>query len=141
VHLKIESDIHFLINQALLQAQASEIQSPARLVLDWTVGILFLGTPFRGSKIANSATHRVSLAQSLRKDAYKGLVADLDRHNEKLDQLVDDFGNLIHQLATHIPVKCFYETRKTNITKAVSRGCAKYFPKWKLVSPRPALTT
>jgi hypothetical protein len=116
--------------QALLQARASEDGSPAQQVLNRVIGIIFLGTPFRGSPVAEAAQLRIQVVRSFGKETHQALIDDLCRQNGRLDELVHEFGEFVHRPSSRIPIKCFYERKYTNVTKALGwKSLTNWFPK------------
>jgi hypothetical protein len=57
------------------------------------------------------------------------LIEDLQKNSSRLETLLDEFGVLTKQGRTRkgIEVRCFYETRTTQVWNAVTR--AKFVPK------------
>lgn len=92
-------------------------------ILYATVGIVFLGTPFRGSWEAGTQNAQlwVDLARAQHDEFSQELSQYLRPHGRKdagggpspLDEVVQRFAELIHHEAFKVPVVCFYETRAT----------------------------
>lgn len=88
-----------------------------------TCGIIFLGTPFRGSRGTSSGHHRVTLACLSGKMASHALlnVIDKDLNDGRLEELRNHFCDLVMQRwGSDAPSKvvCFYETEPTQISRA-----------------------
>lgn len=88
-------------------------------ILKATVGITFLGTPFRGSEAATAAEIRIAIARWAGYAATDRLVKDLDLRNGILEDLIVTFTDLLHDPPTRIPIRCFYETKPSNIARAI----------------------
>lgn len=94
-----------------------------RQILNRTVGILFLGTPFRGSWEAGTQNAQlwIDLARAQHDEFSEELSQYLRPHGRKdtgggpspLDEVVQRFAELINHEAFKVPVVCFYETRAT----------------------------
>ncbi|KAK4182712.1 hypothetical protein QBC35DRAFT_395403 [Podospora australis] len=94
-----------------------------RSICKATCGIMFLGTPFRGSRGTSSGQHRVTLACLSGKVASHALlnVIDKDLNEGRLEELRNHFCDLfIQKWGSDAPLKvvCFYETEPTQITRA-----------------------
>ena len=82
-----------------------------------TFGIIFLGTPHRGSPQANMGQIIVNLAKIAFKKPQKQLLETLKQDSYELDTLSEEFSNLHSALKI---VSC-YEQKETEIA-IVSRG-------------------
>lgn len=122
-----------ILAKALLYA--ANRHSPYSHVLDATCGIIFLGTPFRGSRGVNAAQTRVMIAKALGHETNQHLLDILERENGILDEIREEFAELALDL--HLRqwrgddlkriVFCF-ETEKTFIYKRyLSSGFLKVF--------------
>lgn len=111
--------ILFIVNtdQALTQADSSA--SPYNAVLRLTVGVVFLGTPLRGSKAATAAKWRTYVAGILGKETSDSLIRDLDGKSGVLQDLVQKFAVLANSHRLRLPALCFYECRTTEIWRSV----------------------
>jgi hypothetical protein len=100
---------------------ASMAHNEYRHILDATIGIVFLGTPFRGSnKLAmTGAQLRVLVAGAFGAEISTNVMLELDIENGMLQELVEIFARLVSSKDHHIPVTCFFETRITDISKAI----------------------
>ncbi|KAL2868909.1 uncharacterized protein BJX67DRAFT_379844 [Aspergillus lucknowensis] len=97
-------------------------EGPYEYILRATVGILFLGTPFRGSSAASIAQWQVSMGRVLGRESSKGLVKSLNEHDEQLDEIRMKFTQLMRRPKLEMPIECVYETRKTRLLRRVVRG-------------------
>ncbi|KAL8357997.1 hypothetical protein RB598_002670 [Gaeumannomyces tritici] len=96
-------------------------------VLRYTVGVAFLGTPFRGcEKFASTAAElRLLIAQQTSAETGVLHSSDLVSYLKEgsadnasgLDELVQEFSKLIHDRAFKFPITCFFEGRPTNFEK------------------------
>lgn len=92
-------------------------------ILHATVGILFLGTPFRGSWEAGTQNAKIciDLARAQRDEFSQELPQYLRPHGREdagggpspLDEVVQRFAEMLHHEAFEVPIVCFYETRAT----------------------------
>jgi ankyrin repeat protein len=84
-----------------------------------TAGIIFLGTPLRGTKAKKVAEWSTFISGIIGKDDESSttLVEDLAANSSNLESLIEDFGKLTIKYGMEI--RCFYETRKTQVLKAV----------------------
>ena len=62
-------------------------------ILDATRGIIFLGTPHRGSGAA-ALPKLIAIIQGFQ-DVNMGLVRDLERDSQTLDRIGDSFGQIL----------------------------------------------
>lgn len=94
---------------------------------DATVGIVFLGTPFKGSRAQRLAQWLVAYEGFMGERASVTLIRDLDKSTGVLDDLVDQFTREINQRDYHLPLHCFYETKPTNLlNKVLPKRLAKF---------------
>ena len=103
----------------LLLAKALLI--PGASLFSVTKGILFLGTPFRGSEGTGPAEFRVWVASLLGANASSSLLQVLKKEPGDLKELVD---RLVTEMTVAVRdhglmVGMFYETRETDISKAL----------------------
>jgi len=106
-----------LLSKALNLASAS--RSEYHDIVASTVGIAFLGTPFRGTPAASATVVRTRLASIVGMTASDRLVRDLDGKSGVFEDIVQTFSNLVHTWNSQIPIRCFYETLPTNVFRAV----------------------
>jgi len=60
-----------------------------------TRGIIFLGTPHRGSGLTSIAQVVASIAQIALKNPHVDLIRDLERDSQTLDRIGDSFGRIL----------------------------------------------
>ncbi|GAW20848.1 hypothetical protein ANO14919_103600 [Xylariales sp. No.14919] len=112
-----------LLIKALHRAQeAPDYQD----IFEFTVGAVFLGTPFQGSdqSFYNAAQVRINVALSAGGEVSKQMVEYLnnsDGERRELDELVQRFRELHRQKAYEFPMICFYETQETDFTKVIDK--------------------
>ena len=100
-----------VVQKALLHSD----ESPEVLyndIVDSTVGVIFLGTPHRGSTIADWAGLGADFAHAV-KDVNQAIVKLLKRESEILLQLRDSFLKLVRRRAEKhkqpLNIKCYFE--------------------------------
>jgi hypothetical protein len=76
-----------------------------------------MGTPFRGSKAGGAAETRVLVASLIGGTSCDKLVKDVDGKSGVFDEIVEVFSGLVWK--AKIPIRCFYETQKTNVARAI----------------------
>lgn len=74
-----------------------------------TIGIVFLGTPLRGSEETTWGITMANCASALGAGSDKKLLETLQPDSERLDNLLDDFCKIVRLQG--IDVTCFYETK------------------------------
>ncbi|KAK6332351.1 hypothetical protein TWF696_003069 [Orbilia brochopaga] len=116
-------NIHGTRHRALLLAEKSKFPAWQR-ILDGTKGIVFLGTPFRGSEGLDAARFRVIVANLLGHGMSSQLLLKiLDKEPGDLEELTDEFVRLAlaRDKIEHIPITMFYETEKSDVMNAVPK--------------------
>ncbi|EPE31353.1 alpha/beta-Hydrolase [Glarea lozoyensis ATCC 20868] len=108
-----------LITQAL-QMAASESEKYIQL-LQYTKGVIFLGTPLRGTRVKSPAEWRVFISAmwDANHEPSTTLLEDLGENSSNLESIVEAFGK--STIKHEIEIRCFYETRTTQILNAVLR--------------------
>ncbi len=110
------------IPQALCKAFEYHMQSrQPRIapIFRATAGIIFLGTPHRGSDKAAWARLVTKLAAAIGHDRNDRVIAALSRGSEILERLQDSFNGLLH----HITVYSFFEALAV---KGAGKACIFY---------------
>ena len=82
-----------------------------------TAGVMFLGTPLRGTKAASQAQWLGYTNGLLGKETSETILSSLEDNNSHLHDITEDFATLAKD--RRLPVRCFYETRATNIVRKV----------------------
>jgi hypothetical protein len=111
-------------NQALLTASRKTVHK--KLVFDQTAGVIFLGSPLRGTKAATFAGWKNFVFGILgsKQESSCTLLDDLKANSSRLETLVAEFGKLTMQsrMQAGMEIRCFYETRKTQVFNSISRN-------------------
>ncbi|KAI4714817.1 hypothetical protein J4E89_000498 [Alternaria sp. Ai002NY15] len=102
-----------VVKKALLNSQDSNIDSIAPLVDD-TRGIVFMGTPHCGSKLADIASLLAKIVHAcIFQQANTSMINELQSQNPQLNELQNHFHRLLVKRMKEdsaIEVRCFYET-------------------------------
>jgi hypothetical protein len=97
-----------------------------RAVFDQTAGVIFLGSPLRGTEAATFAGWKNFVYGIL--DPNQGssstLLSDLEVNSTRLENIVAEFGKLTVQsrMQAGMEIRCFYETQETEVSNAISRN-------------------
>ena len=86
-----------------------------RHIASSTCGIVFLGTPFRGSKASSWGVIMTNCASVLGLGSDNRLLKTLKEGSERLDTLLQDFVYMAKIYAMRL--ECFYETKGTFLGK------------------------
>ncbi|KAI2468563.1 hypothetical protein F4781DRAFT_397638 [Annulohypoxylon bovei var. microspora] len=105
---------------------ASHIHSKYLGILKSTSGIVFLGTPFRGSheSFYTATDLRLTVAISMAAETSGMLLKYLQsNHNEddQLEELFQGFCEMVKQFHSKIETMCFYETHRTDFSKIITQ--------------------
>jgi Putative serine esterase (DUF676) len=106
-----------VIEEALLYAYR-EIKNNLKYITLNTCGILFLGTPHRGSKASSWGKMLAKGASVLGFGSEIRLLQTLERSSERLDLLLTDFSAMAREL--RLEIVCFYEVLETQLGKPYS---------------------
>lgn len=98
-------------------------------LLHYTMGIVFLGTPFKGANGIGAAQLRILVSSAMGNECSDRLLNHLERDNTYLFKLVNEFS-VFAQNKMKISIWCFYETRKSNIARGALPPWAANFLKW-----------
>ncbi|KAH8880627.1 hypothetical protein GQ53DRAFT_669415, partial [Thozetella sp. PMI_491] len=94
-----------------------------RGILRSTVGIAFLGTPFRGAheSFCTANQLRISVAMQASGEASSDLIRYLQKDNggRELDESIQRFCEMVENEEYKFPMVCFYETQRTDFTKVL----------------------
>lgn len=107
--------------QTLVSAKLHEEDYPA--IIRSVAGVVFLGTPRRGSNSQSKASVLASIASSMALGEHSNLLKVLDKDSEILADLLHDFTRTVNTVA--IPLFCFFEQHKSDIAKVVKFKGAK----------------
>ena len=82
-----------------------------------TAGVIFLGTPLRGTSVANVAQWIAYLHGLWGKEISSTLLKGLEEKESYLDNVIQGFAGVA--ITQQIQIRCFYETRQTQVANAV----------------------
>ncbi|KAL8819763.1 MAG: hypothetical protein Q9191_007661 [Dirinaria sp. TL-2023a] len=99
-----------------------------KTLLHSIAGVLFLGTPLRGTATASIAQWIAGLRGFMGKETSKILLQGLEENGSALDNMVQNFAEMARR--RNLDMRFFYETRVTQIGNAVmNRFIANHLPK------------
>lgn len=101
-----------VVARALTLPSSDDSRDP---LLEMVSGIVFLGTPFRGSHGIAQARQIALAARAIGKDSSDALLDAVVPGSEELLDLTDSFSRMASDLKVNIT--CFYEEHRTNILK------------------------
>ena len=78
-------------------------------------GIIFLGTPHRGSQTQSKASIIAKIASILGQGEQSSLLKAVEKDSEMLNDLVHDFTRVVNKAS--IELFCFFEQQKSDVTK------------------------
>ncbi|KAI4194041.1 MAG: hypothetical protein LQ346_003773 [Caloplaca aetnensis] len=117
-----------VIEKALVSAKLHEEDYPS--VIRSVAGVIFLGTPHRGSNSQSKASVLASIASSVALGEHSNLLKVLDKDSETLADLLHDFTRTVNTIA--IPLFCFFEQHKSDIAKVLKfKGSKMLMPTFK----------
>ncbi|KAI9672821.1 MAG: hypothetical protein M1831_000257 [Alyxoria varia] len=124
-----------VVAQALERAFRSETKYAD--LLKNTAGVIFLGSPLRGTATAGPAQQLAYLRGAFGKSTSETLLNGLKENDVHLRTVIQDFAE--GAISRKLQIRCFYETQQTNIANAaMNRWIAQIFPKTMLVSRESA---
>ena len=108
--------------KALLSAKLRE--SSRQSIFDPTIGVAFLGTPFRGTGeiTAQGLLHAAVAANS---DVQPAVLDHLKREDASLNYVVQEFTRLCKDVSVHLNVVCFYEQKETKVGRIVGESALR----------------
>jgi protein SERAC1 len=74
-----------------------------------TIGIIFLGTPHRGSDVASLPQVAFNVLKAFGKQGNKDLLELFDRNSTELENISRDFAEWVNKNRSHFNMMCFYE--------------------------------
>lgn len=101
--------------QALVSAKLHEEDYP--FVIKSVAGIVFLGTPHRGSNSQSKASVIASIASSVALGEYSSMFKVLDKDSEILADLLHDFTRTVTTIG--IQIFCFFEQHKSDVARVL----------------------
>lgn len=108
----------------MLNAARAEVVPHLKEIYNATYGIIFLGTPHRGSSIASLGTMAHNASKVLWKRPNTAVLQDLERHSTTLERVGKGFGQILVERMNSRPVEVhsFFEEKPT---KGVMVGGSK----------------
>ncbi|KAK5637232.1 hypothetical protein RRF57_012944 [Xylaria bambusicola] len=106
--------------QLFVHGEQSNDDLSAKAIVKNICGLLFLGTPFRGSVVAGPAESVRRILQLLGADTQETTLKSLGLNSEKTNELTRSFSNLFIKRKTsndQVHAFFFYETLTTQLTK------------------------
>ncbi|RDW57837.1 hypothetical protein BP5796_12638 [Coleophoma crateriformis] len=108
-----------VIVQALVKAHRNEKTYTS--FLHSILGVVFLGTPLRGTPLTTAAEREIFVRGILGETtSSKTLLSEIKELSNTLEALVDDFADMAREL--NYEIRCFFETKKTQIIRRVFRS-------------------
>ena len=101
--------------QALVSAKLHLEDYPD--VIKATAGVIFLGTPHRGSNSQSKAAVIATIVSALGCGENSNLLKAVEKDSEMLNDLLHDFTRTVNIAA--IPLFCFFEQHKSDIAKVL----------------------
>ncbi|KAH6705268.1 hypothetical protein BKA61DRAFT_492791, partial [Leptodontidium sp. MPI-SDFR-AT-0119] len=95
-----------------------------KAVFNQTASVIFLGSPLRGTKAATFAGWKFVFGiLDPTQESSCTLLDDLKANSSRLENLMAEFGKLTVQspIQAGMEIRCFYETRKTQVFNSISR--------------------
>jgi len=118
-----------VIEKALVDAKLSPEDYPG--IITSTTGIIFLGTPHRGSQSQPKAELIATIASAAGLGEKSSLLRTLQPDSEALNDLLYDFSRVVN--IASIPLFCFFEQRKSAVAKAiVPRAVRPFIPDYQV---------
>jgi hypothetical protein len=103
------------VAQALVISSNRAVEAHLHIISELTHGVLFLGTPHRGSDLAWWASKLAQIV-GIVKQTNSSVVSQLSKGSSELDRIQVDFDFLLrNRLAIGLPeiqLKCFFEEKK-----------------------------
>lgn len=101
-----------------------------------TAGVVFLGTPHRGSNSQSKASVIASIASALSLGEHSSLLKMVEKDSEMLADLLHDFTRTVNTIS--IPLFCFFEQHKSDVAKVLKfKGSKMLVPSIKVRSYVP----
>jgi hypothetical protein len=108
-----------VVLKALVDARHDEDEWPG--VFTSTTGLIFLGTPFRGTEGMKPVEMlEAARSQYQENEVQPAVLGILEPGNEFLQELVDQFGKT-RMVASKAQVACFYELKSSNVGRIVGK--------------------
>ena len=102
------------LSQALVRSQQWASEAHLLLLCECTRGVIFLGTPHKGSELARWAKCLANVVGVV-KQANSSIVRQLEKDSEELERIQDNFDILLRSREAKalppIHIKCFFEEK------------------------------
>jgi hypothetical protein len=93
--------------------------SPYSFIRRVNAGVIFLGTPFKGTAAHAKAQWLTTYSRLKGERTSLALIRDLENSTGVLDDLVREFALSSRTEDYYLPIYCFFETEPTNLSKKV----------------------
>ena len=101
-------------------------------IIKSVAGVVFLGTPHRGSKSQSKASVIASIASAVSLGEHSNLLKVVDKDSETQADLLHDFTRTVNTIS--IPLFCFFEQHKSDVAKALKfKGSKMLMPSIKVI--------
>lgn len=107
--------------KALVSAKLHKEDYPS--VIRSVAGVVFLGTPHRGSNSQSKASVIASVASAVSLGEHSSLLKAVEKDSEMLADLLHDFTRTVNTMS--IPLFCFFEQHKSDVTKVLKSKISK----------------
>ncbi|KAI9844522.1 MAG: hypothetical protein M1838_002149, partial [Thelocarpon superellum] len=98
--------------------RASQMEARYKQLLRMTVGVIFLGSPLRGTPYASATKWLTMIAGILGRRPSETLIRDLNGQSGVLDDLLSRFASVAQQPWFRLQIRCFFEMKKTQVINA-----------------------
>jgi len=99
-------------------------ENSRRSIFDATVGVVFLGTPFRGTgEITAQGLLHAAVAANC--DVQPAILNHLRREDASLNYVVQEFTRLCKDASVHLNIVCFYEQKETRVGRIVGESALR----------------
>ena len=102
----------------MLNAARAEVIPYLKEIYHATYGIIFLGTPHRGSSIASLGKMAYDASRVLWKRPNTAVLQDLERHSTTLDRIGKGFSQILVERLNNRPIEV-YSFREEKPTKGI----------------------
>lgn len=106
--------------------RANQVVGPWKDLLLSTIGVVFLGSPLRGTPHAGAAKWIATIAGMLGHEPSSSLIEDLDGKSAVLDDLLYRFSLMANEDWLRLQVRCFFELHKTQVINFLRKGPLQY---------------
>ena len=99
--------------------RAAQKNSQYSNILNALIGAIFLGTPFLGTRAVREVNWLLIVGGIMGDKVSKSLVKDLDARTGGVKKLVQEFAEIANASWLRLPIRCFYETQRTEVLRCV----------------------